>query len=143
MTIEFTPIASTFGGMIIGLAAALMLAGNGRIAGISGILGGFIEGSEGRGWRGAFLFGMLLTGVVMTFVAPQTNPGAAIDSLPMLAVAGLFVGFGTRMGGGCTSGHGVCGISRLSTRSLTATAMFMATAMITVAVVRHLIGGVG
>lgn len=143
MSIEFTPLASTLGGMIIGLAAALMLAGNGRIAGISGILGGFVEGSEGRNWRGFFLLGMLSAGLAMTLVVPSLNPGSAIDSLSVLALSGLLVGFGTRMGGGCTSGHGVCGISRLSTRSLTATAMFMGTAMLTVAVVRHVIGGVG
>jgi uncharacterized membrane protein YedE/YeeE len=140
MHTDFTPIASTLGGMIIGLAAALMLAGNGRIAGISGIIGGFLEGNEGRHWRGTFLLGMALGGLGLLLWYPLSMPGAAVESLPVVIIAGLLVGFGTRMGGGCTSGHGVCGISRLSTRSLTATAMFMGAAMLTVAVVRHLIG---
>ncbi|MCA9698171.1 MAG: YeeE/YedE family protein [Myxococcales bacterium] len=136
---EFTPIASTLGGMIIGLSAALMLAYNGRIAGISGILGGFLEGSEGRSWRGMFLLGMLIGGLGLRLLAPQTLPGAAFDSLPLLIVAGLLVGFGTRLGGGCTSGHGICGISRLSTRSLAATAFFMGAAIATTYVLRHVL----
>lgn len=143
---EFTPIASTLGGGLIGLAAAAMLAGNGRIAGISGIVGGLIEGGEGRGWRGAFVAGMLAGGLALMLVAPSTIPrlaaeSLALDSLVLAAVAGLLVGFGTRMGGGCTSGHGICGISRLSTRSLTATALFMGAAIVTTTVVRHVIGG--
>ncbi|NVB40976.1 YeeE/YedE family protein [Pseudenhygromyxa sp. WMMC2535] len=137
---EFTPIASTIGGVMIGLSAAFMLIFKGRIAGISGILGGFIEGGEGRTWRGLFLLGMLIGGVGLLLALPSTMPGAATDSLPMLIVAGLLVGFGTRLGGGCTSGHGVCGISRFSTRSLTATAIFMTAAGLTTFVVRHLLG---
>lgn len=143
MTTQFTPIAATIGGIIIGLASALMLAGNGRIAGISGILGGILQGGEGRGWRASFIAGMLLGGVGLVTLLPESLPGAAVDSLPMLAAAGLLVGFGTRMGGGCTSGHGICGISRLSTRSILATVMFMGTAIATVAIVRHGFGGVG
>ncbi len=145
MHTEFTPIASTLGGMLIGLSAAFMLAFNGRIAGISGILGGLLEGSEGWTWRGLFLVGMALGGVGLLATMPATMPGAALDSLPLLIAAGLLVGFGTRLGGGCTSGHGVCGISRLSTRSLLATAMFMGAAIATTGVTRHLlgIGGVG
>lgn len=140
MHTDFTPIASTLGGMLIGLAAALMLAFNGRIAGISGILGGFLEAGEGWTWRGLFLLGMLLGGLGLVVAMPAAMPGAAIGSLPLLIAAGLLVGFGTRMGGGCTSGHGVCGISRLSTRSITATAIFMGAAMITTAIVRHVLG---
>jgi uncharacterized membrane protein YedE/YeeE len=143
MTPNFTPIASAIGGVLIGLAAALLLAGNGRIAGISGILGGLLQGDEGRGWRASFVIGMLLGGVGLMVLLPAALPGSAIDSLPMLAAAGLLVGFGTRMGGGCTSGHGICGISRLSTRSILATVMFMGTAIATVAVVRHVLGGMG
>lgn len=143
MHTDFTPLASTLGGMIIGLAAAVMLAFNGRIAGISGILGGFLEAGEGWSWRGLFLLGMVLGGLGLLAFAPSVMPGAAIDSLPLLIGAGLLVGFGTRLGGGCTSGHGICGISRLSVRSLTATIIFMAAAMITTFVMRHLIGGVG
>lgn len=143
MATEFTPIASTLGGMLVGLASALMLAGNGRIAGISGIVGGFLEGAEGRSWRGTFILGLLLGGLALRVVMPASLPGTAIDSLPVLIIAGLLVGFGTRLGGGCTSGHGICGISRLSTRSLLATAMFMGSAIATVAIVRHVIGGLG
>ena len=143
MHTDFTPLASTLGGMIIGLAAAVMLAFNGRIAGISGILGGFLEAGEGWSWRGLFLLGMVLGGLGLLAFAPSVMPGAAIDSLPLLIGAGLLVGFGTRLGGGCTSGHGICGISRLSVRSLIATILFMAAAMITTFVMRHLTGGVG
>jgi hypothetical protein len=138
---EFTPIASTLGGMILGLASALMLAGNGRIAGISGIIGGFFEGGEGRHWRGTFLLGMLIGGLALRAVLPSALTVSAVQSVPMLIAAGLLVGFGTRLGGGCTSGHGICGISRLSTRSIVATVTFMGAAMITVALVRHVFGG--
>jgi uncharacterized protein len=141
MPTEFTPIAALIGGALIGLASAAMLAFNGRIAGISGIIGGLFERGEDRAWRGMFLIGMLLGGVALQAMAPTSIPEAATDSLALLAVAGLLVGFGTRIGGGCTSGHGVCGISRLSTRSLLATAIFMSAAMITVAIVRHALGG--
>jgi hypothetical protein len=143
MTTDFTPIASTIGGVLIGLASAVMLAGNGRIAGISGILGGLLQGSEGRGWRASFVVGMLLGGVCLMSLLPESLPGTAVDSLPVLVASGLLVGFGTRMGGGCTSGHGICGISRFSTRSILATMMFMGTAIATVAIVRHVVGGVG
>lgn len=143
MSTEFTPIAATIGGVIIGLASASMLAGNGRIAGISRILGGLLPGGEGRGWRASFIVGMLLGGVGLRSFLPESLPGTAVDSLPMLAVAGLLVGFGARMGGGCTSGHGICGISRLSMRSILATLVFMGTAIATVTIVRHGFGGVG
>ena len=142
MATEFTPLASTLGGMILGLGSALMLAGNGRIAGISGIISGFFEGGEGRHWRGTFLAGMLIGGLALRVVLPQSLPGAAVESLPVVIAAGLLVGFGTRLGGGCTSGHGICGLSRFSTRSLIATGTFMAVAFATVAIVRHVIGGV-
>jgi uncharacterized membrane protein YedE/YeeE len=143
MSTDFTPLASTIGGIIMGLAAALMLAGNGRIAGVSGILGGLLQGSEGRGWRASFIVGMLVGAVGLLSLWPQSMPGTAVDSLPVLAVAGLLVGFGTRMGSGCTTGHGICGLSRLSTRSLLATMMFMGTGIATVSIVRHVFGGVG
>jgi uncharacterized membrane protein YedE/YeeE len=140
MHTDFTPLASTLGGVLIGLASAAMLAFNGRIAGISGILGGFLEGGEGWRWRGLFLLGMVLGGVGLQVVAPSSVPDAAIESLPLLIGAGLLVGFGTRLGGGCTSGHGVCGISRFSVRSITATLIFMGAAMLTTYVMRHLLG---
>ncbi|KIG14352.1 putative transmembrane protein [Enhygromyxa salina] len=141
MVTEFTPLAALIGGALIGLASALMLAFNGRIAGISGIVGGLLQRSDDRTWRGMFLIGMLLGGVVLQALVPGMMLGAATSSLPLLAVAGLLVGFGTRMGGGCTSGHGVCGISRLSTRSLIATATFMVSAGLTVWILRHVVGG--
>lgn len=140
MATEFTPIASTLGGMLVGLASALMLAGNGRIAGISGIVGGFLEGAEGRSWRGTFILGLLLGGLALRVVMPASLPGTAIDSLPVLIIAGLLVGFGTRLGGGCTSGHGVCGVARGAPRSLAATATFVVTAAAVVWLVTQLGG---
>ncbi len=137
---DFTPWASLIGGMLIGLGSALLLAFNGRIAGISGILGGLIEGSEGRSWRGLFVVAMLVGGVFWLMLDPTRMPGATIDSLPLLLLAGLLVGFGTRLGGGCTSGHGICGLSRFSTRSVIATALFMASAIVTTFVIRHVLG---
>ena len=136
---DFTPVASALGGVLIGLAAAIMLVYNGRIAGISGIVGGLLEPGD-RSWRGTFVLGLLVGGVGLRVFAPQTLPGPVITALPVVIAAGVLVGFGTRMGGGCTSGHGVCGMSRMSVRSLTATAMFMAAAMVTVGVTRHVIG---
>ena len=143
MNPDFTPLSAALGGTLIGLSAAAMLAFNGRIAGISGTLGGLVAPggtSEERRWRGAFVVGMVAGGVVLRVLAPQTLPGPAVSSLPLVVLAGLLVGFGTRTGGGCTSGHGVCGISRFSTRSLVATALFMGTAMLTTGVARHLLG---
>jgi uncharacterized membrane protein YedE/YeeE len=140
MTANFTPIASLVGGLILGLAAALLLVANGRIAGITGIVGGLVERSEGRGWRTSFIAGMLIGGVGLLLWLPNSLPGIAVSS-PMLVAAGLLIGFGTRMANGCTSGHGVCGVARGSMRSLVATATFMMTAIVTVALVRHGLGG--
>lgn len=142
MTADFTPIASTIGGLILGIASALLLAANGRIAGVTGILGGLVEGDEGRGWRASFIGGMLVGGIGLLVWLPQSLPGSAIDSPVLVIAAGLLVGFGTRMANGCTSGHGVCGLARLSKRSIVATATFMVTAIATVAIVRWL-GGMG
>jgi len=130
---EFTPLASTIGGLLIGTSAALLLVFNGRIAGISGIVGSTLgTQDEDRGWRLAFLAGLLLTGLVAYRVTPEAFGTGSPLSTPLLVVAGLAVGFGTRLGGGCTSGHGVCGMSRLSGRSLAATMIFMAVAALTV-----------
>lgn len=138
---EFTPVASTIGGLLIGLASATMLVLNGRIAGISGIVGGLIDSRPAdRPWRLTFVLGLLVGGLVAFMAAPQAF-GSAPVSLPALVVAGLLVGFGTRFGSGCTSGHGVCGISRMSPRSILATLTFMATGAATVAIVSAL-GGV-
>jgi len=131
---NFTPLRSLFGGVIIGLAASLLALGAGRVAGISGILGGlFTPGREGRGWRLQFLAGLSVGALLLLAVQPAVF-GSTGRSLPVLAMAGLLVGFGARLGGGCTSGHGVCGLSRLSARSLVATLVFMSAAAITVLV---------
>lgn len=147
--IESMPLASVIGGALIGLAAAVLLACNGRLAGIAGIFGGLIEGAIERGpaeetrWRGLFVAGLLLGGLLLRWLDARYLPGPAIDSLIVLGFGGLLVGFGTRLGSGCTSGHGICGLSRLSPRSLVATLTFMAVAFITTFVVRHVIGAGG
>ncbi|WP_219115654.1 YeeE/YedE family protein [Janthinobacterium sp. UMAB-56] len=136
---NFTPWASLAGGMLIGLSAAAFVLLNGRIAGISGILGGLLEWPKGDvAWRLAFLAG--LVGAPLVYGAVVTLPAVRVDAdIPTLIVAGLLVGAGTRYGSGCTSGHGVCGLSRLSPRSLVATVAFMAAGFATVFVVRHVI----
>jgi uncharacterized membrane protein YedE/YeeE len=139
--IQFTPWASLSGGVILGIASALFILVNGRILGISGILGGLFAPKPGDvGWRIAFVLGMLAAPAVMGMLAP-----AGLISAPRIeagfltvAIAGLLVGFGTRLGSGCTSGHGVCGLSRLSPRSLVATGTFMAAGFAIVFVMRHL-----
>ena len=138
---NFTPVASAVGGMLIGLAAALLWLGLGRIAGISGIVGGMLPiRLKETAWRAAFLAGLLAAPLLLGAVAGYSAPMPVLESVDLLAVAGLLVGFGTRLGSGCTSGHGVCGIARLSPRSLIATGVFMATAAATVFLVRHVIG---
>lgn len=137
---QFTPGAALTGGLLIGLAAASFLLLNGRIAGISGILGGLlVPARRDILWRVAFLAG--LVGTPSLWLLFSELPPIQIDAgYPALIVAGLLVGIGTRYGSGCTSGHGVCGLSRLSLRSLVATLSFMATGFITVFVIRHLMG---
>jgi uncharacterized membrane protein YedE/YeeE len=129
------------GGGLIGLSATLWLLVHGRIAGISGILGVFLKspGAEG-GLRGWFLLGLLLAGVLGAVLAPGKFSEAP-GGLPIVAIAGLLVGFGTRLGNGCTSGHGICGMSRLSPRSLAAVFTFMATGAVVVFIARHVLGG--
>jgi len=133
----FTPASAIAGGVLIGLAAALLILFNGRIAGISGIVGGlFLPKAGDVGWRLSFIVGLMAAPLVYLLAARL--PTLRIDaSFGVLAAAGLLVGVGTRYGGGCTSGHGVCGLSRLSPRSLAATAVFMAVGFATVHVVRH------
>ena len=138
---NFTPLSALAGGALIGLAAALLLLFNGRIAGISGILGGIVGATSREvAWRAAFIVGLLLS--PLAYVSSGRNfPALTIDSsVGTLLIAGLLVGFGTRLGSGCTSGHGVCGLARGSRRSLVATAVFMTTAFLTVFVVRHIVG---
>lgn len=134
--------AALAGGILIGVAAVLMLALNGRVLGVSGIAAGILASGTGDRWlRALFVAGLVAGGVAVGAVLPEALPGAVTGNHLLLGVAGLAVGFGTRLGGGCTSGHGVCGMSRLSTRSIVATVTFMAVAMATVFVVRHVLGG--
>jgi len=136
---SFTPWSALIGGAIIGIAAALLALLNGRVAGISGILGGLLApGTPDFAWRAAFVAGLIVAPIVYALAA--TLPTITIAAgYPTLIVAGLLVGIGTRYGAGCTSGHGVCGLSRLSPRSLVATLAFMAAGFATVFVVRHVI----
>jgi len=137
----FTPWAALAGGGLIGLAAAMLLLVNGRLAGISGILGSVLVPTRGDiAWRVAFLAGLVLAPSVWLIYTEL--PALQIDaSYPVLVIAGLLVGVGTRYSSGCTSGHGVCGLSRLSGRSLVATLTFMAAGFLTVYIVRHILGG--
>lgn len=136
---NFTPWSALAGGALIGLAASLFAVMNGRVAGISGLLGSLLEGGEGRGEKALFLLGVLLAPLLWLLFARL--PEIEIHSSWLaLTLAGLLVGVGTRYGSGCTSGHGVCGISRLSPRSLAATLIFMAAGFATVFVLRHLLG---
>jgi uncharacterized membrane protein YedE/YeeE len=143
MTIDmlaFTPGSALAGGILIGIAAAMFILLNGRIAGISGILGGLLAPVKGDiFWRLAFLGGMVFAPVLWRIAAVLPTLEIAA-SYPMLVIAGLLVGISTRYGSGCTSGHGVCGISRLSPRSLAATAAFMTSGFLTVFVIRHVLG---
>jgi len=138
---EFSPLTALAGGMLIGVAAVLLMLANGRIMGIAGILGGLLNGARDpdSSWRLAFVAGLLVPAVVAGLAGGLTGP--AVDlGLPVLLVAGFLVGFGSRMGNGCTSGHGICGLSRLSKRSLAAVATFMLVCGITVYASRHLWG---
>ena len=137
---DFTPISAAIGGALIGLAATLLMLLTGRIAGISGIFAGCLSSSGDKSWRIAFIAGLLLAPLVATLLGyPMPSPQMP-TSWSLIVVAGLLVGFGTRLSGGCTSGHGVCGIARLSARSLVATGIFMATAVVVVALSRHVLG---
>lgn len=135
--LAFTPLSAMLGGVIIGLATTALLIVTGRIAGISGIVGGLFRLSQGdRGWRIAFIAGLLMAPWIYRWIA-VLPPVEIRTSYGLLVLAGLIVGIGTRYGSGCTSGHGVCGLSRLSPRSIVATIIFIATAMVTTYVIRH------
>ncbi|MDM0065042.1 YeeE/YedE thiosulfate transporter family protein [Variovorax sp. J31P207] len=143
MTIDwnhFTPLAALAGGVLIGIAAAMFVLLNGRIAGISGVLGGLLRPVAGDlAWRVAFVLGLI--GAPLAYAVFAAVPEPRINAgYGALVLAGLLVGAGTRYGAGCTSGHGVCGLSRLSPRSLVATAAFMGAGFVTVFVIRHLLG---
>lgn len=138
---NFTPIPAAIGGTLIGLAVALLMLTTGRIAGISGIVDGLIGNDDGKGWRAAFVAGLILAPLLARLVGFTLPTPRMPASWVVIAGAGLLVGFGTRLGGGCTSGHGVCGMARLSPRSIVATLIFMGTAMVVVAIARHGPGG--
>ena len=144
---EFTPLASAFGGVLIGLSAVLLLALNGRIAGISGISVGVLPPWGERlahgdiGWRLAFIAGLLAAPLLVQMATGGEIEQTVSSNVGLMVIAGLVTGFGAVYGGGCTSGHGVCGMSRLSMRSILATGCFMATAVITVFIMRHVVGG--
>lgn len=139
----FTPWAALAGGTLIGLASLLLLLVNGRIAGISGILGGSLEPKRGDLlWRVLFFFGLFTGGLVTLWWLPASLDIRVDVSTPAVILAGLLVGLGTRIGNGCTSGHGVSGVGRLAPRSIVASATFVAAGMLTVYVVRHVLGGI-
>jgi uncharacterized protein len=139
---NFTPVSALLGGLLIGCAAALLWFMNGRIAGISGILGN-LPGARGGEllWRVAFLAGLIGAPLIYSLTAGGIAPVGVTASPALLVAGGLLVGFGTRLGSGCTSGHGVCGIARLSKRSMAATAAFMAGGIVVVFLLRHVVGG--
>lgn len=140
---NFTPFTALIGGLLIGTAATLTLWANGRIAGISGILSGvMVTDSNDKRWRILFLLGMLSGALLFALVQGQAATLELQAGPALLVVAGLLVGFGTRLGSGCTSGHGICGIARFSRRSFTATLVFMVRAIVTVYISRHLLAGI-
>jgi uncharacterized protein len=139
---NFTPVSAVLGGLLIGFASLLLVLLNGRVAGISGIVGGAARASrDDLAWRGAFVLGLIVAPLAYVGIGGFGTTVAITPSLVTLAAAGLFVGFGTRLSNGCTSGHGVCGIARFSPRSLGATVIFMIAAGLTVFLVRHVVGG--
>ena len=140
--VNFTPISAAIGGGLIGLSAVLLMLLTGRIAGISGILGGLLDfRSEDKDWRIAFIAGLVVAPLIAGWMGYGMPPPELPASWTVIIAAGLLVGFGTRLGGGCTSGHGICGVARLSVRSIAATVVFMLAAIVTVAVTRHVFGG--
>lgn len=136
----FTPLSAALGGLMIGFSVVVLYLSLGRIAGISGILNKAIEDREDRLWRWVFL-GSLMLGAAAMFKVFDLRAGNAVVSMPWLIAAGLLVGAGTRLGNGCTSGHGICGLARFSKRSAVAVAVFMAAGMVTVYVLRHALWG--
>ena len=143
MSLSFHPDQALAGGGLIGLSAGTLLRSIGRVAGCSGIAARLLSRPDGNtGWRGAFVLGLLLGPMLLQLLTGQSITMQISASIPVLIGAGLLVGFGTRLGSGCTSGHGVSGLARLSKRSFAAVGTFMATAFLTVFVVRHLLGSV-
>lgn len=138
---NFTPVSALAGGVLIGLAAVILLWLNGRIAGVSGILGGLLPPQPGEGpWRAAFAVGLIAGAVIYRLAGGPLEALHFSGTALSIAAAGLLVGFGTGFGSGCTSGHGVCGVARVSKRSITSVAVFTVTAATTVFIVRHVLG---
>ncbi len=139
---NFTPFSGLLGGALIGLAASALLYFNGRVAGISGIFGGLLQARRGdTAWRASFVGGLVAGGVALAVISPASLDIQVAQSAPAVLLAGLLVGLGTRMGSGCTSGHGVCGIGRLAPRSIIATGIFLLTGAVTATLVSRLMGG--
>jgi len=135
-------LLAAIGGVLIGISAVLLMALTGRIAGISGIVGGLLPpaAASDRSWRLAFILGLVAAPATLRAITGDAHIGPSTVGIPMLVAAGLLVGIGTTLGSGCTSGHGICGISRLSLRSLAAVLTFMGAAIVTVFVIRHILG---
>ncbi len=139
---NFTPVSAAIGGALIGLAAVLLMLFTGRVAGISGIFAGLINPqTDDRGWRAAFIAGLIAAPITAMFAGYPVPMPQMPGNLITVVVGGLLVGFGTRLGSGCTSGHGICGIARISPRSIAATCTFMAAAIVVVALTHHVFGG--
>jgi uncharacterized protein len=139
---NFTPVSAAIGGVLIGLSSLLLMLLTGRIAGISGIFAGLLGlGTNDKGWRAAFVAGLILAPLIAGWIGHAMPSPDMPASWIVVIAGGLLVGFGTRLGGGCTSGHGICGIGWLSVRSLTATAVFMFAAIVVVALMRHVLAG--
>jgi uncharacterized protein len=139
---NFTPLSAAIGGGLIGLSSVLLMLLTGRIAGISGIFGGLLNPRSGEmGWRIAFIAGLVLAPLLAGLIGHGMRPPQMPASWAVIVAAGLLVGFGTRLAGGCTSGHGICGMARLSVRSIAATIIFMVVAVATVALTHHVFGG--
>lgn len=137
---NFTPISAAIGGALIGLSAVLLMLSTGRIAGICGIFSGLLNlQGDDKGWRIAFVGGLILAPAIAGWIGYGVPMPALPASWAVIVVSGLLVGFGARLGSGCTSGHGICGIARLSPRSVAATIVFMLTAILTVAITRHVL----
>jgi len=139
---NFTPVSAAIGGVLIGLSAVLLMLFTGRIAGISGIFGGLLNPqTSDRAWRVAFIAGLIAAPAIAALAGYPVSMPQMPSSYITIIVGGLLVGFGTRLGSGCTSGHGICGIARLSPRSIAATGVFMLAAIVVVALSRHVFGG--
>jgi uncharacterized protein len=139
---NFTPVSAAIGGVLIGLSAVLLMMFTGRIAGVSGIVAGLINPqTSDRSWRAAFVAGLIAAPIAAMLVGYGVPKPQMPESYITIVVGGLLIGFGSRLGSGCTSGHGICGIARLSQRSIVATAVFMVAAIVVVALTHHVVGG--